>query len=336
MEWLVANARFKVDGDIMPIVNIERQIFMLYVHQLHFPRSLHAMAGRSTPQASSQVAGSPGKVVEQVTHASSIPVRNGGVYIPTAIESMAPPPMHSSGDNSIEPISSSSSTGPMTTHSNSSFAISPMTSSRISDKVCTHVEKSPIHHPVRPPIDGKSTKDLSPLATLSRTSVTSSATAAVDALSSTVESLIDAAESRVLAREASSVAHGAPSPSDGRGGRAFETAALHGGPFSASELGRLSLHCVPVTLADIDGGTSRMSKMGAWCAIDADVLSTLTPLLRSHVMSALGVDLVGEGRGVITRSIETDASEDTNGGKRGKRPVIMINQVSVEYICRLY
>ena len=295
-------------------------------------------AGRSAPQASPQVTGSPGSKVEQVTHASSIPVKKVGVYIPTAIESMAPPPMHSSGDNSIEPISSSSSTGPMTTHSNSSFAISPMTTSRISDKVCTHVERSPIHHPVRPTIDGKSTKDQSPLPTLSRTSVTSSATAAVDALSSTVESLIDAAESRVLAREASSVAHGAPSPNDGNGsGRVlFETAALHGGPFSASELGRLSLHCVPVKLADIDGGTSRMSKMGAWCAIDADVLSTLTPLLRSHVMSALGVDLVGEGRGVITRSIETDASEDTNGGKRGKRPVITINQVSVEYICRLY
>lgn len=293
--------------------------------------------GRTEPQASPQVAaGSPGKVVEQVTYALSNPVSSGGVSHTTAIESMAPPPTNPSADI-MEPISSSSSTGPMTTQSNSSFAISPMTTSRTSDKVCTHVEKSPIQHPVRPPIDGKSTKDQSPLATLSRTSVTSSATAAVDALSSTVESLIDAAESRVLAREASSVAHGAPSPSDGRGGRAFETEALHGGPFSASELGRLSLHCAPVTLADIDGDSSRMSKMGAWCAIDADVFSTLTPLLRSHVTSALGVDLVGEGRGVITRSIETNTSEDTNGGRKcGKRPVITINQVSVEYICRLY
>jgi hypothetical protein len=39
------------------------------------------------------------------------------------------------------------------------------------------------------------------------------------------------------------------------------------------------------------------------------------------------VDLVGEGRDVIARSIETDASENANGGKRGKRPVITINQV---------
>ena len=298
---------------------------------------MDSLSARTTkPIASPLVAGSPGKVVEQVTHASSIPVSNGGVYNSTTIESMAPPPTNAGADI-IEPISSSSS-GPMTTHSNSSFAISPMTSSRISDKVCTHIERSPIHHSVRPPIDGKSTKDQSPLATLSRTSVTSSATAAVDALSSTVESLIDAAESRVLAREASSVAHGAPSPEDGRGGRAlFETAALHGGPFSASELGRLSLHCAPVAISDIEGGTSRMSKMGAWCALDADVLSTLTPLLRSHVTTALGVELVGEGRGAIIRSIETDASEDTNGGKRGKRPVITINQVRVEYnICRLY
>ena len=59
------------------------------------------------------------------------------------------------------------------------------------------------------------------------------------------------------------------------------------------------------------------------------LLSTLAAMLRSHVTSALGVDLVGEGRDVVARCAEVDVdAAASNGGKRGRRPAITVHQVS--------
>lgn len=277
------------------------------------------------PQASPQVAISPGgQVVDQVAHASSQPASRDG-HRPAAIQttSMA---LASSSYALDDLATTSSSDGPMTR------LIAPLAahlsnSSPKKDKSLSHVERSPTR---RRPIEKA---DPSPATSTSTSSSAAAAAAAADAIGSTVDGMICAAESReASARESSLANGGAPSPDDG-GGRAFEAAALHGGPFAASELGRLSLHCTPVATVDVGAGNdnggvvTKVSKTGAWSSLDGDVLSTLTPMLRSHVTSALGVDLVAEARDVVARSMEADAAAE-NGGKCDKRPVITVHQVS--------
>eukprot|EP00584_Thalassiosira_punctigera_P002031 CAMPEP_0172528242 /NCGR_PEP_ID=MMETSP1067-20121228/2692_1 /TAXON_ID=265564 ORGANISM="Thalassiosira punctigera, Strain Tpunct2005C2" /NCGR_SAMPLE_ID=MMETSP1067 /ASSEMBLY_ACC=CAM_ASM_000444 /LENGTH=1791 /DNA_ID=CAMNT_0013312123 /DNA_START=38 /DNA_END=5413 /DNA_ORIENTATION=+ len=69
-----------------------------------------------------------------------------------------------------------------------------------------------------------------------------------------------------------------------------------------------------------DGNSRRATaNLGAWASVDGDLLATLTPMLQRHVKSALGVDLIGEGRRVIAKSMEAT-------GKKNRRPVITINQ----------
>jgi len=206
-----------------------------------------------------------------------------------AIQSMAPPSFTPDVPNSFDP---------MTT-------LIPVAANN-GGKVFSHVEKNELNPTKNSP----------------------SSPGAGVAINNTVERLVNAAESREAAARESSVLNGT-SPG---GGRAFEAAALHGGPFAAMELGQLSLHCASSSA----GGCSASSNdnnnscstnkvnLGAWSSLDGDLLAALTPMLQAHVISALGIDLVGEGRNVISKSMEVAGQA---GGKNGqKRPVITVHQ----------
>ena len=163
---------------------------------------------------------------------------------------------------------------------------------------------------------------------------TPSSTAAL--MNDTIERIVNAAESREASARESSLVNGGSSSSSspGQGGEIFESSALHGGPFTSLELSQLSLHCCTsssyssnnTTITNNTKANNNVS-LGEWSTIDGDLLATLTPMLQSHVTSALGIDLVGEGRNVIAKSME---GENGNGNKKkngGKRPVITIQQV---------
>ena len=301
---------------------------------------LTTMAPKKKPQASPQVSFSPGaKVVDQVARAppSDHPAsRDGHRAAPIQLASMAPASSSRSPD---EVAAAPSSPGGPMTRPIAPPDVPPSNSPPKIDKTFSHVEGSPTATTRR-----RRRPDPSPATSIaSASSPAAAAAAAADAVCATVERLIGAAESRGTSARESSLANGtAPSPDDdggggGGGGRAFEAAALHGGPFAAHELGRLSLHCAPaVTTVGAedgvgDGGSivTRVSKTGAWSSLDGDALSTLAAMLRSHVTSALGVDLVGEGRDVVARCAEVDVdAAASNGGKRGRRPAITVHQVS--------
>ncbi|KAL7534879.1 hypothetical protein ACHAXR_010105 [Thalassiosira sp. AJA248-18] len=256
----------------------------------HFPTNI-TMASNQ-PQASPQITFGPGGVVEQVTYADNPSAAtffqpDNASSNPGAIQSMAPPsftpdvPMSSPMTNAI-PIAA--------------------TSSHIEGKVFSHVEKNEIPNPA-----------------LSSTNDNNSSPANNNAIDNTVERIVNAVESREASARESSLANGT-SPG---GGRAFEEAALHGGPFTAMELSQLSMHCI--ASGSIASNNSSMknrttsSSLGDWASVDGDLLASLTPMLQSHVKSAVNVDLVGEGRRVISQCME--AQGDKNG-----RPVITIHQ----------
>ncbi len=72
------------------------------------------------------------------------------------------------------------------------------------------------------------------------------------------------------------------------------------------------------------------SSLSSWASLDYDLLSTLTPMLTTHIKSAIGVDLIGEGRKVMGggggRGEQQQQLE--KGGVGGGGPVITIHQVS--------
>lgn len=130
-----------------------------------------------------------------------------------------------------------------------------------------------------------------------------------------IEGIINAAETREASSMESSLAttgHAAR--------RRLESNLQHGGPLTMSELSSLSQHCTTTTSVLCFGNSSADNLLGAynaWTALDGDLVSSLTPMLQVHVKSAVGIDLVGEGREVIRHSME-----GKNDG-----PVITIHQV---------
>lgn len=261
---------------------------IIYVPPQRQLTSPPTMASNKVPQASPAQVG-PGGFVQQVTYASAQP--DSVTSSSSAIQSMAPPSFTPDVPNSSDAAMTPSAMVPLAT--TSSCQIIP---TNANGKVFSHVEKNELHP----------TKNLSP----------------ADAINNTVERIINAAESREAAGRESSLAYGT-SPS---GGKAFEVAALHGGPFTAMELGQLSLHCT-ASASNYNNASSKnkVNYLGAWSSLDGDLLATLTPMLQAHVISALGIDLVGEGRQVIAKSMEVAAA--TGGGSK-KRPVITVHQVS--------
>lgn len=215
---------------------------------------------------------------------------------------------------------------PMTTTSNSNVTPSSTLSSKNNNgnKVFFNVEKNEFHHhhPNENNMIPKSSEEV-----ISKNNNMPPPTA--DAISNTVELLVNAAELREVALRESSVANGTSTVRAGEGHAVFqEVVALHGGPFTALELGQLLLVCdsAPVVSSSIDSNGNDIGSSGVWSNIGEDLLSTLTALLRTHVISASGIDLVGEGRNVIMRSME----ESDNG----KTPTITILQVRVMRLIR--
>lgn len=114
---------------------------------------------------------------------------------------------------------------------------------------------------------------------------------------------------------------------------------MHGGPLTSMELSQLSLLCTggsgggsggdaSLTLSSplTNGGVVDKKAMGDWATLDGDLLSSLTPMLQAHVVSAVSVDLVGEGREVVSKYTEASSNPDKHSG-----PVITIHQVRCIY-----
>lgn len=178
-------------------------------------------------------------------------------------------------------------------------------------KVSFNVDKNKLKH-------HHHDEDMDPSEEILSQQPSSSSSAAADAINSKVELLVNAAELREAAVRESSVANGTSSDSG-------EVAASHGGPFYANELEQLSLLCNSTPASSEE---SNIVNIGIWSSLTDDLLSTLIPMLRSHVVSALGIDLVGEGRDVIMKSMD-DFSE--NKRENGKKQTITIHQVSAKY-----
>ena len=165
--------------------------------------------------------------------------------------------------------------------------------------------------------DGKLFSNVEPAPALSATKVKSEPTPATPQvmLTDLVERTINAAETREASSMESSLAttgHAAR--------RGLELNLQHGGPLTMSELSSLSQHCATTASVLCFGNSSADNLLGAynaWTALDGDLVSSLTPMLQVHVKSAVGIDLVGEGREVIRQSME----------RKDDGPVITIHQV---------
>mmetsp|Transcript_29228 Transcript_29228/g.60734 ORF Transcript_29228/g.60734 Transcript_29228/m.60734 type:complete len:1733 (-) Transcript_29228:882-6080(-) len=148
-------------------------------------------------------------------------------------------------------------------------------------------------------------------------------------LTNRVEQIVNSAESREAASRESSRAYG-----ENNGSVTLE--AVHGGPLTSTELSQISLFCN--SAGDGNGSGVRSSSeivnksstmidlknknmVGNWAKLDGDLLASLTPMLQEHVVSAVAVDLVGEGRDVISKYMEASSHLIENGG-----PAISIHQ----------
>lgn len=186
-----------------------------------------------------------------------------------------------------------------------SVSIQPVIGNTISSVEYHHPESSHIR------LNLDSTSSLanvafSPMTTSKQKNKSTSVPAAADA----IELLVNAAELREMAARESSVANGtSPAKVEGKGVR--EEMAMYGGPFTSKELGQLLLLCNPssgISTAANKGCVSTRDS-GVWSSLEECLISTLSPMLRAHVKSAVGVDLVSEGRNVILRSEEKNENE---------------------------
>lgn len=151
----------------------------------------------------------------------------------------------------------------------------------------------------------------------------------IAALTNTVEQIVNSAESREAASRESSRAYG-----ENNGNVTLE--AVHGGPLTSTELSQISLFCNSAGGGNGSGvrSSSKIANsstmisledknmVGNWAKLDGDLLASLTPMLQEHVVSAVAVDLVGEGRDVISKYMEASSHSIENGG-----PAITIHQV---------
>eukprot|EP00984_Skeletonema_dohrnii_P018745 scaffold8827_cov120-Skeletonema_dohrnii-CCMP3373.AAC.8 len=138
------------------------------------------------------------------------------------------------------------------------------------------------------------------------------------AMQDTVERIVNAVENRDASSRESALANGTSSQQ-----QILEV--THGGPFTSTELSQLALLCTTgFSSSSSKNGAANQSASSQWAAVDGDLLASLTPLLRAHVTSAMRVDLVGEGLGVIAKTVKAESSPE-----KTSRPVITIHQVRV-------
>jgi hypothetical protein len=141
----------------------------------------------------------------------------------------------------------------------------------------------------------------------------------------TVERIVNAVENREASSRESALANGYSQQQQ----QIMEV--THGGQFTSTELSQLSLLCTSgfstattINNNNNNGGMKQQSyyQSSQWASVDGDLLSSLTPMLRAHVTSAMRVDLIGEGVGVIANTIKAESSPEKKTG-----PVITIHQV---------
>lgn len=144
----------------------------------------------------------------------------------------------------------------------------------------------------------------------------------------TVERIVNAVENREASSRESALANGYSQQQ-----QIMEV--THGGQFTSTELSQLSLLCTSgFSTATTTNNNNNNNNGGMkqsycqssqWASVDGDLLSSLTPMLRAHVTSAMRVDLIGEGVGVIANTIKAESSPEKKTG-----PVITIHQVREE------
>ena len=253
------------------------------------------------PPTSAEITFGRGGFVERVQYASAQP--DAVNSHPDAVNShmameMAPP--------AFTPDMAMSMTNNDTNNNASMIPIAAQSSSN--GKVFSQVEKNEIPNPALSANNNNSTP--------------------AKAINNTVERIVNAAEVREASARESSLVNGTTTTNASPGGAAFEAIAMHGGPLTTMELSQLSLHCTPPmnhksnrNMGNNNANNNNSMNLGAWASLDGDLLAALTPMLQCHVKSALGIDLVGEGRNVISQCMQ--------GGEKNGRPVITIHQVRV-------
>ena len=259
----------------------------------------------------------PSKVFEQLVEAKNINTQHN-----TSME-LAPPSAPSPSSNK-SPANNYNNNGGALSSSSSVAAQQQSTSLPLSPngKLFSHVERAE---------NNNSNNSNNPLPSImkkeqqqSPTTTSSSSPSAM--MQDTVERIVNAVENREASSRESALANGYSQQQ-----QIMEV--THGGQFTSTELSQLSLLCTSgfstatTTNNNINsnnGGMKQQSyyQSSQWASVDGDLLSSLTPMLRAHVTSAMRVDLIGEGVGVIANTIKAESSPEKKTG-----PVITIHQV---------
>ena len=261
-------------------------------------------------------ASTPSKVFEQLVEAKNIHSQN------TTSMELAPPsapspssnksPANNYNNSSNGALSSSSSVA--AAQQQSTLPLSP------NGKLFSHVERAE---------NNNNNNNNNPLPSIMKKEQQQSPTPPPSAMmQDTVERIVNAVENREASSRESALANGY---SQQQQQQIMEV--THGGQFTSTELSQLSILCTSgfstVTNNNSNnnnnnGGMKQQSyyQSSQWASIDGDLLSSLTPMLRAHVTSAMRVDLIGEGVGVITNTIKAESSPEKKTG-----PVITIHQV---------
>jgi hypothetical protein len=233
---------------------------------------------------------SPSKVFEQLVDAKTIEFPDRQHSMSMSME-LAPPSAASLSPNKAP----NNDSGALTSSAPQPLPPSP------NGKLFSHVEKA--ENP-QPPVMKKEHLQQHPP---TPTSVT--------AIQDTVERIVNAVENRDASSRESALANGTTSQR-----QILEV--THGGPLTSTELSQLALLCTAGFSSTKNGGPKQYDQSSLWAAVDGDLLAALTPMLRAHVTSAMRVDLVGEGLGVISKTVQAENSPEKKSG-----PVITIHQV---------
>lgn len=258
----------------------------------------------------------PSKVFEQLVEAKNIHSQN------TTSMELAPPSAPSPSSNK-SPANNYNNNGGALSSSSSVAAAQQQSTLPISPngKLFSHVERAE---------NNNNNNNNNPLPSIMKKEQQQSPTPSSSPsamMQDTVERIANAVENREASSRESALANGY---SQQQQQQIMEV--THGGQFTSTELSQLSLLCTSgfSTVTNNsnnnnnNGGMKQQSyyQSSQWASIDGDLLSSLTPMLRAHVTSAMRVDLIGEGVGVIANTIKAESSPEKKTG-----PVITIHQV---------
>ncbi len=259
----------------------------------------------------------PSKVFEQLVEAKNINTQQN-----TTSMELAPPSAPSPSSNKSPANNYNNNGGALSSSSSSVAAQQQSTSLPLSPngKLFSHVERAE---------NNNNNNSNNPLPSIMKkeqqqSPTTSSSSPPSAMMQDTVERIVNAVENREASSRESALANGYSQQQQ------QITEVTHGGQFTSTELSQLSLLCTSgfstatTNNNNNNGGMGQQSyyQSSQWASVDGDLLSSLTPMLRAHVTSAMRVDLMGEGVGVIANTIKAESSPEKKTG-----PVITIHQV---------